>query len=113
MNTINHGGEHDVLAAATEDHESVIALTRELVAIPSRGGIDPYEPVLNRLSGWLEQRHLAVTVLKDKTGSTVGLTCEIRGAPSRPPLSARRLSGHRTLRRRGRLDPPADLSGHR
>lgn len=79
MNAINRAGEHDVLAAATKDHESVIALTRELVAVPSRGGIDPYEPVLNQLSGWLHQRNLLTTVLKDKTGAIVGLTCEIRG----------------------------------
>lgn len=84
MNTINHSGEHDVLAAATEDHESVVALTRELVAIPSRGGIEPYEPVLNRLSTWLEQHNLTATVLNDKTGATVGLTCEIRGTRPGP-----------------------------
>ena len=37
---------------AKEDHESVIALTRDLVAIPRRGGIDPYEPVLDWIGGW-------------------------------------------------------------
>uniref|UniRef100_UPI003F490F30 M20 family metallopeptidase n=1 Tax=Amycolatopsis sp. CA-096443 TaxID=3239919 RepID=UPI003F490F30 len=79
---MNHGDEHDVLAAASRDHESAVALTRELVAIPSRGGIDPYEPVLNRLSNWLGRHNLPATVLKDKTDATVGLTCEIRG--SRP-----------------------------
>ncbi|PKW14488.1 M20 family metallopeptidase [Saccharopolyspora spinosa] len=84
MNAINHVGEHDVLAAAKEDHESVIELTRDLVAIPSRGGVDSYDPVLNRLSIWLEQRHLAATVLKDKTGATVGLTCEVKGARPGP-----------------------------
>ncbi|WP_328617215.1 hypothetical protein OHS18_13315 [Amycolatopsis sp. NBC_00355] len=62
MNVINQVGEHDVLAAARQDHESVIALTRELVIIPSRGGIDPYEPVLNQLSGWLNERNLPTTV---------------------------------------------------
>jgi hypothetical protein len=40
VNAINHGGEHDVLAAAKQDHESVIELTRDLVTIPSRGGVD-------------------------------------------------------------------------
>ncbi|WP_284741688.1 M20 family metallopeptidase [Amycolatopsis sp. RTGN1] len=84
MNAIDQAGGHDVLAAAAEDHESVVTLTRELVAIPSRGGIDPYEPVLNQLSTWLEQRNLSATVLKDKTGATVGLTCEIRGAHPGP-----------------------------
>ncbi|GAA1992675.1 M20 family metallopeptidase [Amycolatopsis minnesotensis] len=84
MNPINHSGEHDVLAAAREDHESVIALTRDLVALPSRGGIDPYEPLINRLSSWLDERGLSAAVLKDKTGATVGLTCEIRGARPGP-----------------------------
>jgi succinyl-diaminopimelate desuccinylase len=75
-------GEHDVLAAAKQDHESVIELTRELVAIPSRGGIDSYDPVIQRLSAWLVQRHLRARVLSDSTGATVGLTCEVTG--SRP-----------------------------
>lgn len=84
MNAINHDAEHDVLAAAKEDHESVLALTRDLVAIPSRGGVDPYEPVLARLSAWLDHHQLPTTTLKDKTGSTVGLTCEIQGARPGP-----------------------------
>lgn len=84
MNAINHDAEHDVLAAAKEDHESVLAMTRDLVAIPSRGGVDPYEPVLARLSAWLDQHHLPAATLKDKTGATVGLTCEIQGARPGP-----------------------------
>jgi succinyl-diaminopimelate desuccinylase len=73
MNAING----DVLAAAKEDHESVIELTRDLVTIPSRGGIDPYDPVLDRISHWLTQRGLPATVLTDTNGATVGLTCDI------------------------------------
>lgn len=84
MNAINHRGEHDVLAAAKEDHESVVELTRDLVAIPSRGGVDSYEPVLDRLSSWLRQRNLPATVLKDNSGSLVGLTCEVTGSRSGP-----------------------------
>ena len=82
MNAVNPGGERDVLAAAKEDHESVIELIRDLVTIPSRGGIDSYDPVLDRLSTWLAQRDLPAAVLKDCTGATVGLTCEVKG--SRP-----------------------------
>ncbi|MGH3813064.1 MAG: M20 family metallopeptidase, partial [Pseudonocardiaceae bacterium] len=84
MNAINHGGEHDVLAAAKEDHESVVELTRDLVTIPSRASVDPYNPVLDRLSAWLAHRHLPTTVLKDSTGATVGLTCEVHGARPGP-----------------------------
>lgn len=73
---------HDVLAAAKEDHESVIELTRDLVSIPSRGGVDSYESVLERASHWLEQHGLPATVLTDATGAALGLTCEVTG--SRP-----------------------------
>lgn len=75
---------HEVLAGAREDHESVIELTRDLVAIPSRGGVDSYEPVLDRVGSWLTHRHLPVTVLKDKTDAIVGLTCELAGAGPGP-----------------------------
>ena len=71
------------MGAVPEDHESVIALTRELVAIPSRGGLDPYEPVLDHVGAWLTQRGLPVTVLKDGT-NPVGLTCEITGGRPGP-----------------------------
>ncbi len=84
MNAINHGDEQNVLAAAKEDHESVVELTRNLVAVPSRGGVDSYDPVLDRLSAWMAHRHLPATVLKDKTGATVGLTCELHGARPGP-----------------------------
>lgn len=74
----------DLLAAAKEDHESVIELTRDLVTIPSRGGVDPYEPVLDRVSTWLTGRRLPVTVLKDATDAAVGLVCEIAGTRPGP-----------------------------
>lgn len=84
MTGINHGAEYDALAAAKEDHESVIELIRELVAIPSRGGVDSYEPVLDRLSAWLKRRNLPTAMLKDKTGAIVGLTCEVTGTRPGP-----------------------------
>lgn len=74
----------DLLAAARDDHDSVIELTRDLVTIPSRGGIDPYDPVLDRVSTWLTSRGLPVTVLKDKTDATVGLACAIAGTRPGP-----------------------------
>ncbi len=89
---------HDLLAAAKEDHVSVIQLTRDLVTIPSRGGVDPYDPVLGRVTTWLTSRHLPATVLKDKTDAIVGLMRNWRVA-ARPPVGARRLPGHRALRR--------------
>ncbi|MGH3853650.1 MAG: M20 family metallopeptidase [Pseudonocardiaceae bacterium] len=73
---LDHGG---VLAAAEEDHDAVIELTRSLVRIPTRAGIDPYEPIVDLLSGWMSQHGLATTLLRDGTGATIGLTTEIRG----------------------------------
>jgi hypothetical protein len=43
-------------AAAREDHASVLELARDLVQIPSRGGIDPYDPVLDCMASWLHGR---------------------------------------------------------
>lgn len=80
MNAIHH----DVLSTAKDDHESVITLTRDLVTIPSRGGLDPYKPVLHHIGHWLTQHGLNPTALTDKTGATVVLTCEIRGSQPGP-----------------------------
>src|SRR3954453_12483732 len=83
MNAINSGvgtgGEYNVLATAQEDHESVIELTRDLVTIPSRGGIDSYEEILDRVSTWLDQHHVPGTALQDETGAVVGLTYGVTG----------------------------------
>jgi succinyl-diaminopimelate desuccinylase len=69
-----------VLAAAQADYSSVATLIQELVAIPSRGGIDPYQPVLDHVEQWLTNRQLAHRVLLDEAdGSPVGIVCEIIG----------------------------------
>ena len=41
-----------------EDQASVVELTRDLVRIPSRGGIDPYDPVLDCMASWLDAHGL-------------------------------------------------------
>jgi succinyl-diaminopimelate desuccinylase len=69
----------DLLAVAREDHNSVIELLSQLVRVPSRGGIDPYDPVLDVVRTWLRERALPSTVLSDPSGATVGLCCEIGG----------------------------------
>ena len=66
-------------AGAKEDQDSVVELIRELVRAPSRGGIDSYDLVLDRLSTWLNEHRLTPTRLLDATGATVALTCEVRG----------------------------------
>jgi succinyl-diaminopimelate desuccinylase len=73
-----------VNASAVEDLDSVVALTRELVRIPSRGGIDSYDAIVDYVATWLTDHHLPAKVLTDPSGATVGLTCEIRGAHPGP-----------------------------
>src|SRR5690242_9286204 len=86
------------LRAAREDHDSVAELTRRLVRIPSRGGLDPYRPVLACMSAWLGQRGLDCRQLAGPGGETVALTCEVpRGRP-RPASGPRRVPGHRPVR---------------
>ncbi|WP_194838587.1 M20 family metallopeptidase [Nocardia sp. XZ_19_369] len=74
----------DVRAAAKHDHDSVLALTRALVAIPSRGGIDPYIPILEAVSDWLHEHGLEALPVRDARGLALGLACEIRGGRPGP-----------------------------
>ena len=69
----------DTLQAAREDFADVMELTRELVRVPSRGGIDPYDPVLGVMAAWLGRHGLAYRWLAGPGGSVVALTCEIFG----------------------------------
>lgn len=73
-----------LLRAARDDQAAVVKLTRELVRIPSRGGIDPYDPVLDCMSSWLAEHGLACRCLTGPGGGTVALTCEITGAGPGP-----------------------------
>lgn len=79
MSRIRPRGPERALAAAHQDHANVIALTRDLVRIPSRAGIDPYQPIIDRLTGWLDHHQLAPAVLRDATGNPVAVTAEITG----------------------------------
>lgn len=74
----------DVLKLAVEDHNSVVELTHELVRIPSRGGIDPYDPVLDYMAGWLGEHGLTCHPLTGPGGTTVALTCEALGTHPGP-----------------------------
>ena len=72
------------MRAAHEDYDAVVELTRRLVRIPSRGGIDPYGPVLECMSAWLGERGLACRRVAGPGGATVALTCEVFGARPGP-----------------------------
>ena len=71
-------------AAAREDQASVLELDRDLVRIPSRGGIDPYDPVLDCMACWLDAHGLECRRLTGPGGATVALACEVAGAGSGP-----------------------------
>jgi succinyl-diaminopimelate desuccinylase len=74
----------EALRAAHEDHAAVVELTGELVRIPSRGGIDPYDPVLDHMASWLTEHELRCRRLAGAGGMTTALTCEITGAGPGP-----------------------------
>jgi succinyl-diaminopimelate desuccinylase len=74
----------DTLQAARQDHAAVVRLTRELVRVPSRGGIDSYDPVLGCMAAWLDEHGLACRRLAGPGGSTVALTCEVGGGRPGP-----------------------------
>lgn len=81
------GREGDVIdtwQAAREDQDAVVKLTRELVRIPSRGGIDSYEPVLECMASWLAERGMPRRRLTGPDGATVALACEVNGAVPGP-----------------------------
>jgi succinyl-diaminopimelate desuccinylase len=71
-------------AAAVEDRASVLELARDLVRIPSRGGIDPYDPVLDCMASWLDAHGLEHRRLADPGGATVALACEVTGTGPGP-----------------------------
>ena len=72
------------LEAALEDHASVLELARDLVRIPSRGGIDPDGPVLDCMASWLDAHGLRCRHLIGPGGATVALACEVTGAAPGP-----------------------------
>jgi succinyl-diaminopimelate desuccinylase len=69
-----------VRKVAEADYDSVISLIRDLVRIPTRGGVDPYEGIIDHVSRWLEDHGLPSRQLCDKsTGRTVAVVCDITG----------------------------------
>ncbi len=68
----------------TPSVESIVSLTRELVAIPSRGGEDSCEPMIEHVATWLRDHDVAVSVLTADTGRPVAVVGEVIGAESGP-----------------------------
>jgi succinyl-diaminopimelate desuccinylase len=70
---------------AREDHAGVLALLRQLVRIPSRGGLDPYEPIVALATRQLADRQLMPRRLRDPIGgAVVGVVCDVSGAHPGP-----------------------------
>src|SRR5215471_12608830 len=72
------------LSAARQDRDSVVELARQLIRLPSRAGIDPYGPVLECMSAWLDGRGLRPRQLPAAGGETVAMVCEITGGRPGP-----------------------------
>ena len=62
----------------------MVKLTGELVRVPSRGGIDPYDPVLETMAAWLGDHGLACRRLSGPGGAVVALTCDVAGGRPGP-----------------------------
>jgi succinyl-diaminopimelate desuccinylase len=73
------------LEQAQADQQSVIRLARRLVRIPSRAGIDPYEPILAELEAWLRRHRLEPRLLVED-GQPVALVCDVVGDQRGPHL---------------------------
>jgi len=73
--------DREAQTAAAEDQESVTALARDLVRVPSRGGTDDYEPVLDLMQDWLAARSLPCRRLAGPDGAVVALACEVSSGP--------------------------------
>jgi succinyl-diaminopimelate desuccinylase len=79
--TVRPGAAGQLLAPSVE---SIAALTRELIAIPSRGGEDSCEPMIEHVSTWLKDHDVAVSVLTADTGSPVAVVGEVTGTAPGP-----------------------------
>ncbi|HKS51982.1 MAG TPA: M20/M25/M40 family metallo-hydrolase [Pseudonocardiaceae bacterium] len=65
---------------AWADRPSVVALIQELVRMPTRGGIDPYNTIIDYVTQWLCSRGMPARRLHDtEDGHVIALVCDIVG----------------------------------
>lgn len=65
---------------AEADHDSIVSLIRDLVRIPTRGGLDPYDGIIDYVSHWLEDHGLPSRKLYDQlTGRAIAVVCDVTG----------------------------------
>jgi succinyl-diaminopimelate desuccinylase len=66
----------EVRSLTEGDRASVISLIQELVRIPTRGGLDPCEHIIDCVTQWLTEHDLPSRRLHDiDTGRPVALVC--------------------------------------
>jgi len=68
-----------IRAGAAEDAQSVTGLIQQLVRVPSRAGIDAYEPIIELIDGWLREQGMAPRQLTSPRGDLLGLACDVAG----------------------------------
>jgi succinyl-diaminopimelate desuccinylase len=68
----------------TPSVQSIVSLTRELVAIPSRGGEDSCTPMIEHVATWLRNHDVAISVLAAETGHPVAVVGEVVGSAPGP-----------------------------
>jgi succinyl-diaminopimelate desuccinylase len=73
-----------IRAQADKDQASVTEFLQELVRVPSRSGLDPYEPIIDLVASWLNGYGLSPRRLLDGDGHPVGLACDVMGAHPGP-----------------------------
>jgi succinyl-diaminopimelate desuccinylase len=71
--------------AAEKDFQSVVSVIRDLVRIPTRGGLDTYDEIIDYVTRWLRDNGLSCRRLCDElTGQTLALVCDVVGAHPGP-----------------------------
>lgn len=61
--------------------ESIVELAKTLIAIPSQGGIDAPDAIIEAIRQWLAEHRLEPTVLRNGAGDPVGVTVDIVAGP--------------------------------
>jgi succinyl-diaminopimelate desuccinylase len=66
--------------------DSIINLTKDLVRIPSRAGIDPMENIQDFLKGWLLEKGIPAHPLFDPEGNQIGLYLHVTSKNPGPAI---------------------------
>ena len=82
---------------------SIVELLSRLVAIPSRGGLDPCEPVLECIEDWFDAHGLARRRIVSANGESLGLYAEIAGTAGSGREPPRYYVLHATLDTAGKI----------